>query len=315
MTGPLELSAAADRPAIAIIGMACRLPGAASVEAFWTNLREGREAISRFTEAELLASGVSRAAIEDPAYVPAGAILEDIELFDAEFFEVGVREAEIMDPQHRLFLECAWEAVESAGYDSTRCREAIGVFAGAGHNTYLHNNLMTHRELLDALDGFQVAIGSDNDYLATRVSYKLDLRGPSVTVQTASSTSLVAVHLACRALQSGDCDVALAGGVSVKVPQRAGYKAGGVRSKDGHTRAFDAEAHGTVFGSGVGVVVLKPLDRALEDGDHIHAVIRGSAVNNDGGDKRSYTAPSPQGIAAVVEKAIVDAGIQPDTIG
>jgi phthiocerol/phenolphthiocerol synthesis type-I polyketide synthase E len=308
------MSPAPAQTPIAIIGMACRLPGAPSVEAFWSMLREGREGITYFSAEEMLAAGVTPAELADPAYVRAGAVLEDIELFDAEFFGVGAREAEIMDPQHRIFLECAWEAVERAGYDPARMGNSVGVFAGGSHNTYLLHNLVNNPSVWEVLDRFQVAIGSESDYLATRVSYKLNLRGPSVTVQTASSTSMVALHLACRALQAGDCDMALAGGVSVKVPHRAGYKAGGVRSSDGHTRTFDAGAHGTLFGSGVGVVVLKPLARATEDGDHIHAVILGSAVNNDGASKRGFTAPSEDAIAEVVSQALVNADVDPETV-
>lgn len=300
---------------VAVIGMACRLPGSPSLEAFWANLRDGREGISYFSAEEVRASGADPAVLSDPAYVRAGAVIDGAELFDAKLFGVGVREAELMDPQHRVFLECAWEALEDAGYDPRRYEGSIGVYAGANRNTYLLNNLLTHPELLAGLDGFQISIASDNDYLTTRVSYKLDLRGPSVTVQSASSTSLVAVHLACRALQSGDCTMALAGGVAVKVPQAAGYKSGGVRSSDGHTRSFDARPHGTVFGSGAGVVVLKPLAAALKDGDHVYAVIRGSAVNNDGARKQGYTAPSADGVSAAVGAALAESGVEPDTIG
>jgi acyl transferase domain-containing protein/acyl carrier protein len=308
------MSSAVPGIPIAIIGMACRLPGAPSVDAFWRMLREGREGVTHFTTEEMLAAGVTRAELADPAYVRAGAVLEDVELFDAELFGIGAREAEIMDPQHRIFLECAWEAFERAGYDPTRMREAVGVFAGTSHNTYLLHNLLNQPRVWEVLDRFQVAIGSESDYLATRVSYKLDLRGPSVTVQTASSTSLVAVHLACRALQAGDCDMALVGGVSVKIPHRTGYKAGAVRSPDGHTRTFDARAGGTLFGSGVGVVVLKPLARAIEDGDHIHAVILGSAVNNDGAGKRGFTAPCEEAIEAVASQALIAANVDPETV-
>ncbi len=301
---------------IAIIGMACRFPGAGSVEAFWNNLRDGVESISFFSPEELRSARVDAGKAADPNYVRAGAVVEGADLFDASFFGISTREAEIMDPQHRLFLECAWEALEDAGYDASRLQGQVGVYAGANRNTYLINNLLPNPQLLDLLDGFQIMIGSDNDFLATRVSYKLNLTGPSVTVQTASSTSLVAIHLACQGILAGECDVALAGGAAVRVPQKAGYlyKPGGARSADGHTKAFDAGAHGTVFGSGVGVVVLKPLRTALTDGDQVHAVIRGSAVNNDGAAKRGYTAPSLEGLSAVITRALSVAGVEPDTV-
>lgn len=294
-------------PRVAIVGMACRFPGASSSTEFWANLCDGVESITFFDPAARPPAG--------PGMVGAAAALSDIDLFDADLFGIAQREAELMDPQHRLLLECAWEALEDAGYDPARYPGEIGVFAGANRNTYLLNNLLPTPGLLEPLDGFQISIASDNDYLATRVAHKLDLRGPALTVQCASSTSLVAVHLACRALQSGDCDLALAGGVAVKVPQHAGYRPGGIRSEDGHTRAFDARASGTVFGSGVGIVVLKRLDAALADGDQVRAVVLGSAVSNDGAAKRSYTAPSAAGLSAAIERALAQAGVSPDTMG
>ncbi len=302
---------------IAIIGMAGRFPSALSVEQFWENLKNGVESISFLSEADLAQSGVSPAALQNPTYVKAAALLNGIEMFDAPFFEMSTREAELTDPQHRVFLECAWEALENAGYDSGNYKGDIGVYAGAGMNTYLLNNLAARREFIESQDTYQLLIASEKDYLATRVSYKLNLRGPSITVQTACSTSLVAVHLACRSLLDGECDMALAGAISIRVPDKAGYihYADGINSPDGHTRAFDARAQGTLFGSGVGIVVLKPLEAALADGDNICAVIKGSAINNDGAAKRGYTAPSLDGQAAVVARALQTAKIDASSIG
>lgn len=301
---------------IAIIGMAGRFPGASTVDELWQNLQAGVESISFFSDEELLAAGVDPAALGDPHYVKAGGVLKDIEWFDAAFFGYTPIEAEIMDPQHRLFLECAWEALEHAGYDPARYKGAIGVYAGVGMPTYLLSNVLSHPELLESLPHLQWIIGNDKDFVPTRVSYKLNLRGPSVTVQTACSSSLVAVHLAVQSLLSFECDMALAGGVSILVPQIAGYwyQEGGIYSPDGHCRAFDAQAKGTVGGRGVGIVVLKRLQEALADGDCIHAVILGSAVNNDGSGKIGYTAPSVEGQAQVIAEAQAMAGVDPETI-
>jgi acyl transferase domain-containing protein/acyl carrier protein len=295
-----------DETEIAIIGMACRFPGARTPEEFWRNLRDGVESIRPLSDAELDAAGVAPALRDDPNYVKAGATLEGIDLFDAAFFGFSPREAEVLDPQHRVFLECAWEAIEVAGYDPGRYPGAIGVYAGVGMNSYLLQNLAPNRRALAELGGFAVMLGNDKDFLPTLVSYKLDLRGPSLAVQTGCSTSLVAVHVAAQAVLNGECDIALAGGVSLDLPMGAGYlyQEGMIFSPDGHCRAFDAGARGTVVGSGVGVVVLKRLADAQADGDRIHAVIRGSAVNNDGAAKVGFTAPSVQGQAAVVAEAI-----------
>src|SRR6185503_8400303 len=246
----------------------------------------------------------------------AGAILDDVESFDAPFFGFNPREAEIMDPQHRILLEQAWAAVENAGYDPDRCEGRIGVYAGASSNTYLINNLLSNPKLLEAVGPFQAAIGNDRDFLATQIAYKLNLKGPSLTVQTACSTSLVAIHLACQSLLNRECDMALAGGVSIRVPQKQGYlyEQGSILSPDGHCRAFDARAQGTLSGSGAGVVVLKRLADALSDGDTIHAVIKGSAANNDGSLKVGYTAPSIEGQSAVIEEALSMAMIEAETI-
>ena len=302
--------------AVAVIGMSGRFPKAASVEQFWENLRDGVEGISFFSDEELEASGVEASALADPAYVRAHGSLEDVELLDAAFFGLTPREAEITDPQHRLFLECAWEALERAGYDAEKYAGRVGVYGGTGISTYLLTNLLSNRELLRSVGGFQAMLGNDKDHLPTRVSYKLNLRGPSVLVQTACSTSLVAVHLACQSLLSGECDMALAGGVSVRSPQKAGYlySEGGIASPDGHCRAFDAAAQGTVSGSGVGLVVLKRLADALADGDLVHAVVLGSAVNNDGAAKVGYTAPGEGGQAEVIAEAMALAGVAPDTV-
>ncbi|HEY2738593.1 MAG TPA: beta-ketoacyl synthase N-terminal-like domain-containing protein, partial [Thermoanaerobaculia bacterium] len=281
----------------------------------WENLCAGVESIVRFSDEELQAAGVDPALRRDPRYVPAGGALDGVELFDADFFGYTPREAEILDPQHRLFLECAWEALEDAGYDARRVPGPVGVFAGLGLNTYLH-------QLLNGLDietvgEYQLLVASDKDFLPTRVSYKLDLKGPSMAVQTACSSSLVAVHVACQNIRLGACDMALAGGVSIALPQRAGYlyQEGGILSPDGHCRAFDAEARGTVRGSGAGVVVLKRLEDALAQGDTIRAVLLGSAVNNDGSGKAGYTAPGVEGQVEVITAALAAAGVDPATIG
>jgi phthiocerol/phenolphthiocerol synthesis type-I polyketide synthase E len=301
---------------IAIVGMACRVPGAGDVEAFWRLLVEGREAITTFSESELLAQGVPAATLADPTYVRAKGVLEGADTFDADFFGMSAREAEITDPQHRVFLEVAWEALEDAGLAARAEGAAIGVYAGTSPNTYLWGALLEQLRRGE-IGQSELMIGNDKDYLATRVGYKLDLRGPALTVQCACSTSLVAVHLACQALIAGECQAALAGGVSVRFPQIAGYpyRPGGIHSPDGHCRAFDARAAGTVDGNGVGVVVLKRLEDALAAGDRVRAVIRGSAVNNDGAGKIGYTAPSVDGQRDVIRSAQTAAGVDPAEIG
>ncbi|HKH46386.1 MAG TPA: condensation domain-containing protein, partial [Thermoanaerobaculia bacterium] len=302
--------------AVAIIGMAGRFPGAADLSAFWRNLRDGIESISFFTDFELDRDGVSRELRRHPGYVPAAGVLADAELFDAGFFDIGPREAQVMDPQQRVLLECAAEALESAGYGAgSPAAEVvrIGVFAGGGTSTYALNNLVGHPDL----DALEMSLGNDKDFLATRLSYKLDLKGPALTVQTACSTSLVAVHLAVRSLLDGECDLAVAGGVGVSSSQTEGYvyQEGGVASPDGHNRAFEARAKGTVNGNGAGVVVLKPLARAVADGDPIHAVVLGSALNNDGAGKVGFTAPSEEGQAKAIAAAQAAAGVSPEGIG
>ncbi|MBV9789425.1 MAG: acyltransferase domain-containing protein [Chloroflexi bacterium] len=301
---------------IAIIGMTGRFPGAPSLEDYWQNLRDGVESVRFLDDAELLARGVDPALLRDPDYVKASAQIDDIESFDAAFFGLSHREAEITDPQQRIFLECAWSALEHAGYNPETYDGGIGVFGGATLNTYLLLNLASNQRLIDSLDPVAIDIGNAGDYLTTRISYKLNLKGPSHTIQSACSTSLVAIHVACQSLLNDECDLALAGGVSINVQQRNGYRfmEGGIASPDGHCRPFDASAQGTIFGSGVGVVVLKRLEDALADGDTIHAVIKGSAINNDGSLKVGYTAPSVDGQAQVVTEALGYADVDPATI-
>ncbi|KYF70741.1 SDR family NAD(P)-dependent oxidoreductase [Sorangium cellulosum] len=300
---------------IAIIGMAGRFPGARDVAAFWRNLCAGVESVSILTEEELLGAGVDPALIARPEYVRARAVLDDIDMFDAELFGFTPREAAALDPQHRLFLECAWEAFENAGIDPERAGGPVGVYAGSSLSGYLAHLFPDGPRLQSAAD-VAALLALDKDFLATRVSYKLNLEGPSIAVQTACSTSLVAVHLACQALLTGECDMALAGGVSVSVPQKSGYlyQEGAIASPDGHCRAFDAGARGTVGGSGVGVVLLKRLDDAIADRDAIVAVIKGSAVNNDGRVKIGYTAPRVEGQARVIRAAHAAAGVDADSI-
>jgi phthiocerol/phenolphthiocerol synthesis type-I polyketide synthase E len=300
---------------IAIVGMAGRFPGANDLDIFWENVRNGIESLSTFSEEELAASGVSPSLLQDLRYVRSRGVLDGASLFDAPFFGFYPREAQILDPQQRVFLECAWEALENAGYDPTRFPGSIGVFAGASTNGYF--TLLANSPAIRAVtDDFQLLLSTDKDYLATRVSYKLGLSGPSYTVQTACSTSLVATHLACQSLLNGECDMALAGGVSIMIPQRAGYMAvtGGVLSPDGHCRAFDARAEGTLGGDGVGIVTLRRLQDALAAGDTIRAVIKGSAINNDGDRKVGFTAPSVEGQARVIRAAHIAAEVEPETI-
>ncbi len=312
---------------IAVIGMSCRFPGAKNIDEFWQNLCEGVESISFFTDEEILESGIDPQLLKNPNYVKASPILEDIELFDAEFFGYSPKEAELIDPQQRILLECAWESLENAGYNPLIYQSEIALYAGASANTYLLNNVYPNRHQIDENDnlqivnlgsmaGFQMTVANDKDFLTTRVSYKLNLTGASVNVQTACSTSLVAIHMACQSLIAGECDIALAGGVSVHVPQKVGYlyQEGTILSPDGHCRAFDANAQGTLFGSGAGIVVLKRLEEAVSDGDCVYAVIKGSAFNNDGGTKVGYFAPNSDGQAKVIAEAIAIAGVEAETI-
>ncbi len=297
---------------IAMVGMAGRFPGARNVSEFWRNLRDGVESIRSCSDAELLAAGVTPEELASPDYVKRASVLDDVPMFDASFFGLSPKDASIMDPQHRHFLECAWEALEDAGHPPQRFDGSIGVFAGSGMNTYLIHNLLANRRLIESTGLFQLKqTGNDKDVLATRVSYQFDLRGPSINVQTACSTSLVAVHLACQSLLNHECDLALAGGVTIEIPHGQGYiyREGEILSRDGHCRSFDATSSGTVFGSGLGIVVLRRLEDALEDGDHIRAVILGSAINNDGARKVGYLAPSVEGQAEVIAEALDFAGV------
>ncbi|HSU14719.1 type I polyketide synthase [Longimicrobium sp.] len=301
---------------VAIIGMAGRFPGADDLDAFWANLQAGIESISRFGDDELRAAGVSEAELANPDYVKAIGRLRDVEHFDAGFFGYSPREAEVLEPGHRLFLECAWEALEDAGVDPDQVAGRIGVYAGAGSSGYAERHVKPNAALMESAGGFQVSLGSEKDFLATRVSYKLDLRGPSLAVQTGCSTSLVAIHLAAQSLLRGECELALAGGASVIIPQTTGYlwQHGGIVSPDGSCRAFDTRSGGAVSGSGVGAIVLKRLSDALRDGDAVRAVIRGSAINNDGGAKVAFTAPGVEGQSAVIAEALEAADVDPDTV-
>ncbi|PZO15512.1 MAG: hypothetical protein DCF25_13595 [Leptolyngbya foveolarum] len=300
---------------IAIISLAGRFPGAKNVEQFWQNLAAGVEAIRPFTSAEVLATGIDPACLQDPDYVTAGAPLDDIDCFDAAFFGYSPKEATLMDPQQRVFLEYAWEALERAGYAPTQCPGRVGVYAGVSSNDYWQI-LQTRPDLTTSVGDYQTLLGNDKDFLSTRISYKLNLKGPSLTVQTACSTALVATNLACQSLLAYQCDMALAGGVSIHVPQTAGYRyqPGSILSPDGHCRAFDAQAQGTVGGNGVGLVVLKRLEDAIAAGDPIYAVIRGAAMNNDGADKVGYTAPSVTGQANAIEEALAIAAVPSETL-
>ena len=302
---------------IAIVGAAGRFPGARSLSEYWDLLREGRESIRPLTDAELAVSGVPDMLRAHPQYVSKAAVLDDIGWWDAKFWGFSPKDAAIMDPQHRLFLECAYEALEHAGIAPDQAPGRVGVYAGVGMGSWFQRTLLNNRALMEDVGLFLVRhTGNDKDFLSTRVSYELDLRGPSINVQTACSTSLVAMHLAAQALLSGEADVALAGGVTLELPNTAGYlfKENEILSPDGHCRAFDADSAGTVFGSGAGVVVLRRLQDALDDGDNILAVVRGSAINNDGAGKIGYLAPSVDGQAAAIAEAIEVAGVSAASI-
>lgn len=306
-----------DPGSIAIVGLAGRFPAARSAGELWSLLRDGKEATQWLTPDELRAAGVADADIEDPDYVRAALVLPDMEMFDAEFFGFSKRDAAVLDPQHRHFLECAWEALEDAGHMPETFAGAIGVFGGCGMQAYLPYNLLTNPQLVKSMGLFLLRhTGNDKDFLCSRVSYLLDLKGPSISVQTACSTSLVAVHMAAQSLLSGECDMALAGGVSIELPHRQGYHyaQGEILSPDGHCRAFDDEAAGTLFGSGAGIVVLRRLEDAIRDRDNIYAVIRGSAVNNDGSQKAGYLAPSVDGQARAAVEALGVAGVEPGSV-
>lgn len=301
---------------IAIVGMAGRFPGAKDIAEFWDNLRNGIESISFLTDQELLNAGIEPSSTtKDPDYIRARGKLANVDRFDAHFFGIKPREAELMDPQHRLLLESSWEALECAGYTPDHFAGTIGVYAGMAQSTYFLSNLYPNRNTIEAINSRQTVLGNEKDFLATRISYKLNLTGPSVTINTACSTSLVAVFHACQSLLNYQCDMALAGGVSVLFPiEGYRYYETDIYSPDGHCRPFDHKAQGTVRGDGVGVVVLKRLADAISDGDDIYAVIKGSAINNDGSDKVSYMAPSVDGQAQVIALAQAIAEVEPETL-
>ncbi|MBN8466463.1 acyltransferase domain-containing protein [Corallococcus exiguus] len=301
---------------IAIVGLSGRFPGAQTLEGFWEMLRRGGDARRVPTDAELDDAGVPQALRAHPQWVRSSYVLEGATEFDAGLFGYSPREAELMDPQQRIFMECAWESLDNAGYDPGRFKGAVAVYASVSLSSYLLRALMRQPDLMDAAGSFGVMLANDKDYVATRVSHRLGLRGPSATVQTACSSSLVALHLACQSLLSGESDMALAGGSSVSFPQTAGYlyQEGMIFSPDGYCRAFDAKANGTVRGAGAAVVVLKRLSDALKDGDTIHGVLLGTAVNNDGAGKVGFTAPSVEGQAAVIAEALAISGVTPDDI-
>lgn len=301
---------------IAVIGMACRFPEAGNIDEFWKNLCDGKESVTQFSDEELLNRGVTLEELSHPDYVKSGVVLNNIDLFDAEFFGYTARQAEIMDPQQRIFLEVAWEALENAGCNPETYDGSIGVIGGTGGNDYRKRIGDDLNSIGANLGSFQSMISNDPDYLTTRVAYTLNLDGPCYTLQTACSTSLVAVHVACQNLLMYQCDVVLAGGVSIRLPQGVGYRyqEGMIWSQNGQCRAFDSESRGIMLGRGAGIVVLKRLSEALEEGDHIYAVLKASAVNNDGAIKVGFTAPSVDGQAAVISMAQELADISPETI-
>ncbi len=303
---------------IAVIGMAGRFPGARDLAEYWNNLRDGVESLTQLTDQQLEASGIDPALLRDPEYVKAAFLLPEMDMFDGSFFGFSPRDASIMDPQQRHFIECSWSALEHAGHVPQTFDGSIGVYAGCGASMYMINNLLTNPQLVQQVGFFLLRhTGNDKDFLATRVSYLMNLTGPSVNVQTACSTSLVAIHQAVQSLLNGECDMAIAGGATVRQPHVAGYvyKEGEIVSPDGHCRSFDESSQGTVFGSGVGVVVLRRAVDAMADGDTIHAIIKGSAINNDGSAKVGYLAPSVDGQAKAVAEALAISGVNPETIG
>ncbi|MGZ4032193.1 MAG: type I polyketide synthase, partial [Tumebacillaceae bacterium] len=301
---------------IAIVGLAGRFPGAKNVEQFWQNLRNGVESVSFFTDEELLAEGADPRLLADPNFVKAAAVLDDVDMFDAAFFGFNPREAEILDPQHRLFLELCHEALETAGYNPDTFPGLVSVYGGVGWNKYLVFNLLSNPSLVEAMGALPLGLSNQQDFFATRIAYKLNLKGPALSIQTACSTSLVALHVACQSLLNGECDMALAGGVTIALPQKQGYLfvEGSIASSDGHCRAFDARGDGAIAGSGGGAVLLKRMEDAIADGDVIHAVIKGSAINNDGSQKVGFSAPSVKGQAAAIAEAMAMADVEAEDI-
>jgi amino acid adenylation domain-containing protein len=305
---------------IAVIGVALKVPGAKTPEEYWQNLVEGIESVSFFTDKEVLEAGVDPEMLKHPNFIKAEACIDNLEYFDAAFFGFGPREAEIMDPQLRYYLECSWEALERAGYDSEKYNGRIGVYGGSAASTYMFNNLTSEFSSYSVMTNYKQRVAvlsvNTNDFYSQRVSYSLKLNGPSVNVQTACSTSLVAVHMACQGLLNQECDIAISGGVQIRAPQKVGYiyEEGGLPSPDGHTRTFDEKAKGTIHANGIGLIVLKRLSDAVRDNDNIIAVIKGSAVNNDGNLKMGFTVPSVEGQARVIAEAQAVAGVSPDTV-
>lgn len=302
---------------VAVIGMACRFPGANSLDEFWQNILQGKESITYYTKDELIEANVDSQLLDNENYILARGDIEGIDKFDASFFNYSPKEAALMDPQHRILLECAWHALENAGYDSARYEGRIGVFAGESMNTYLLLNLMPLlKQKIASASTLQAAIGNDKDSLTTTIAYAMGLSGPAITVQSSSSTSLTAISVACQSLLNYQCDMALAGGISIGVPKKNGYlyQEGGIVSSDGHCKPFDDSSDGFVPGNGAGIVLLKRLSEALEDGDYIYAVISGYAVNNDGNKKVSYSAPSIEAQAEVITEAQNLSGIPIESI-
>ncbi len=302
---------------IAVVGMAVRLPGARNLAEFWRNLRDGVESATFFTDEELLAAGESADLLRDPLYVKAQGRLADIDQFDAGFFGFSPQDASVMDPQHRILLEVGWEALEHAGHNPDSFRGRVGVFATCGMNSYLIYNVLRNKRIMETVGEWLVRhTGNDMNFLATRLSYEMNLKGPSMNVQTACSSALVAIHLASQSLLNEECDMALAGGCTIHSLEQRGYlyKPGEIQSPDGHCRPFDTRAAGTIFGSGAGVVVLRRLSDALADGDRIAAVLLGSAVNNDGSMKVGYLAPSVDGQAQVVTEALAASGVGAESV-
>ncbi|MFF4778329.1 beta-ketoacyl synthase N-terminal-like domain-containing protein [Microtetraspora fusca] len=311
------MSESAASGQVAIVGMAGRFPGSHDIQEFWQNLVNGVESITFFSEEELRAAGTPEELLTHPSYVRAAPIAPDTEYFEPAYFGMSAREAEILDPQHRAFLEVSDTALQHAGYDPARYPARIGVFGGVGINRYRELNAIRNADAIRLMGHFAIDLSNTSDYVATQTAYRLGLRGPALTTLSACSTSLVAVHTACRALQAGECEIALAGGVDEPLPRISGYfyEDGGIFSPDGHARVFDAKARGTIFGSGAGVVVLKRLEDAIADRDTIHAIIRGSAVNNDGATKGAFSAPSVPGQVAVITEALARAGVSAADIG
>lgn len=314
-TGSSENSGQRTDTDVAIIGMAGRFPGASTIDALWELLKEGKETTRFFSDTELDAT-IPASLKNDPLYVKARGVIDQADQFDAQFFGLSPKVAQLMDPQQRVFLEIAWEALEQTGYLPQQYSGRVGVFAGCGNNTYYQNNIPGHQELIDQVGAFQVMTLNEKDYIASRTAYQLNLKGPAVSVYSACSTSLLAIAQAVQSIRNGQCDVALAGGASITTPLYSGhlYQEGAMLSRDGHCRPFDADAQGTVFSDGAGVVLLKSWEQAQQDGDTVYAVIKGIGVNNDGAGKGSFTAPSAEGQAGAIAMAIADARVGPDTI-